>query len=141
MNRWTAPCGAVLMAAMLAGCRTSSTPTGPAPAADPAGTYALQSVNGSGLPYVVQSGASALTLTADVLTIASGGSWSESGSYRVTMNGTTTSQTAADGGTWSRSGVNLTLYRGSSGVQVYHGSIGNTQLYLTDNSLTYTFVK
>src|SRR5579862_8534773 len=51
------------------------------------GTFFLQSVNGNSLPFVVtQNGTSSTSLTSDQLTIADGGTWSETGIERTVVN-------------------------------------------------------
>ena len=105
-----------------------------------AGTYTLRTVNGSQLPFTVQSGTNSVTLTGDVITIADGGSWSETFAYTQTINGTTTNQTGTDGGSWSRAGTSVSL-DSDGGYNAYTGTFTGNSLNLTDGTLTQVFTK
>lgn len=57
----------------------------------------------SPLPYVAQkNGQDSVIMEADTLTIADGGTWSESTTLQVTTNGQNATQTSVDSGTWVR---------------------------------------
>lgn len=106
-----------------------------------AGTYQLQTVNGQKLPYVaVQSGNNAVTITADQLSIADGGSWSETITVATTTNGTTTAQTAANSGAWVRSGSQLALLQ--NGANYFTGTFSSNRLDLANiNGATFVYTK
>ena len=124
----------------LAACGGSEGPTNPA-SASLAGSYTLRTVNGNHLPYTLQSGTNSLTITADVLTVADGGTWSESGSYQQTVNGQTSSQTFSDGGSWDRSGPTVTFTSTNSNTAAYGGSFTGSGFGLTDGTFAYVFTK
>ena len=68
------------------------------------GTWSLQTINGSSLPFVVaQTGANKVELTSDVLTIAST-SFTQTTTIRSTSNGQATTQSIADAGTYTLNG-------------------------------------
>lgn len=107
-----------------------------------AGTYTLQTVNGQKLPFVlIQQGANAATLLEDHLTIADGGSWSETESWRITANGSTTNQTIASAGTWLRSGNSLALTDGATNKVVYTGTFSTNRVDLTSELGAQVFTK
>jgi hypothetical protein len=100
---------AALAALILCACGGSdSQPASPA-SASIAGTYHLVSINGSALPFTAQSGTTTVIVTSDVLTVADGGTWTESGAYSQTVNGATTNQVMSDGGAWSRLGTTVSF--------------------------------
>ena len=98
------------------------------------GTYSLHSVNGSPLPFTFQSGTNSLTVTRDVLTVGSNGSWTESANYSQTVNGQTSTGTIADGGTWTRAGNSVEFDSQVSGDVAYSGTFSNGTLTLNDGS-------
>src|SRR6185436_17936516 len=70
-------------------CGSDST-TGPT-AVSLAGTWNLQSINGSSLPFVIaQTGANKAELVSDVVTVVSTGSFTEITTVRSTINGQVT---------------------------------------------------
>jgi hypothetical protein len=73
------------------------------------GTYSLKTINGSPLPFTIQSGTTSYVLKTDVITIASNGSWTESITYTETFNGQSSNGTDTDGGTWIRAGNAVSL--------------------------------
>jgi len=93
------------------------------------GTWQLQTVNGQGLPYVAaQAGSDKVELTADVLTVAAGGAFTQLTTIRITSGGTVTTQSIPDAGTYTINGtaVSFTFQSdGSSGTGT-----------LSENSLT-----
>ncbi|MEO6528817.1 MAG: hypothetical protein ABIP93_19525 [Gemmatimonadaceae bacterium] len=103
------------------------------------GTYSLRTVNGLALPFTIQSGANSVTLSSDVITIASNGTWTEAITYRQTINGQTTNGTEADGGSWVRAGSNVTLRSAQDGSTAYSGTFGNGTLTFTDDGVIVVF--
>ena len=90
-----------------------------------AGTWTLQSINGAALPYTFpQSGSNKTELVSDVITLSSGGTFTESMTYRTTANGTTTSQSIPESGNYSVNGETLILHfpsDGSTGIGTWSG--------------------
>ena len=105
------------------------------------GTYTLQTVNGSPLPFTIQSGANSLTLTKDVLTVGSNGSWTESIDYTETFNGQTSSGTDADGGSWTRAGSSVTFYSNVTSGNAYTGTFSNDMLTLGAGGFVQVFTR
>ena len=113
----------------LAACSVDSA-TNPS-ASNIAGSYQLRSVNGRSLPY--SFGAS--TLRSDNLTVADGGSWSET----LVFSTATGTQTTGYAGTWSYFGNSVTLTRAQGGT-AYTGTYGsNGTLNVTDGQDNYSF--
>lgn len=121
----------------LAACGSDS-PTSPA-SASIAGTYHLQTINGSALPFAIQSGTNVVVVTNDVITVADGGTWSEQATFTLTSNGQTTSQVVSDGGTWTRVGASVSL--NSNSTSGYAGTFTGAGFEFFDSSFTYVFSK
>jgi hypothetical protein len=119
----------------LAGCGSDS-PTSPA-SASIAGTYRMRTINGSPLPFTIQSGTTVVVITGDVITVADGGTWSEQGAFTRTSGGQTTNQVISDGGTWARVGANVALY--SNSTNGYAGSFTGSGFTFADATFTYVF--
>ena len=129
-----------LVALMAAAACGSDSPTNPNNASI-AGTYSLTAVNGGPLPFTLQSGTTTVVLLTDVITVADGGTWSETGTFRVTQNGGTSTQTFADGGSWTRAGSSVSFYSTSQAATSYAGTFTGSGFNLSDNSFTYVFAK
>lgn len=102
--------------------------------ADISGTYSLQSVGGTAIPYTFQSSGSTVTLTSDILTVGSDGTWSETVNYQQVANGQTTTNSVNDGGTWTRSGTSVSFYSQTNGIVAYTGTYSTDTLTLDDGS-------
>ena len=126
---------AVAMLVTLA-CGGGSDATAPNPASDSiAGTFTLRTVNGSPLPFTTRAGATTVVFISGVLTVAEGGTWSDSRSF--TLSGF--SETTTDGGTWTRAGTNVAFL--STTKTGYAGTFTGSGFNLTDFTFNYTFSK
>lgn len=106
------------------------------------GTYAVRTINGGALPYVLlQSGTSSLSLASAQFTIADGGSWSENTTFRSIQNGQTTTDVGANHGTWLRSGNTISLYSTVNNNTPFSGVLSSNQMTLFDGMLTYVLTK
>jgi len=86
------------------------------------GTYTLVSVKGQPLPFTISAGPPKSTLTSDVLTVFTGGSWSETGTYSTTQNGQATVLPINDGGTWIHSAAREVTFVRADGSVAYSGT-------------------
>ena len=96
-------------AALLAACGGSESPSGPGttppPAASPAGSYTIQTVNGKSLPVALfADGSYTYEVTTGSLTLGSDGKYSVVTSYRQTVPGNVEVFVDSTGGTWTLSG-------------------------------------
>lgn len=124
------------LAAMLACSGDGST----GPGASIAGAYALTTVNGAPLPFVVQqAGTYKYEITADTYMLAAGGSWTEVRADRTTSNGAVTTSTKTDAGSWSSNGTSITLTSPTSGA--LSGSVSGNTLSLSSAGNTLVFTK
>jgi hypothetical protein len=106
-----------------------------------AGTYALQTINGSGLPFTFVSGTDSLTVSTDTIAVAADGSWAESYAYRQTVSGQVTTGTQVDGGLWVTDGNQIEFDSTLSGLVVYTGTFTASMLSLTDGNSTQIFAR
>lgn len=105
------------------------------------GVYRLKKINGSNLPYVIQSGSTKITVKSDVITVADGGTWSEQGAYTLEVNGNPENQVIADGGTWARNGTSITFISSYDNRAAYSGTFDGSSFNLYDEDFTYVFSK
>ena len=98
-------------------------------------------MNGSGLPFTYQSGLNKIVVTNDVLTVADGGTWTETGQFTLTFNGQTTNQVISDHGTWTRAGTVVSFYSVQQAAVSYSGTFTGSAFSVSDDLFTYTFVR
>jgi hypothetical protein len=120
-----------------AGCGGDST----SPAAQSiAGSWTLQSVNGSPLPFIVpQTGADKLEVLSDVLVISGTGSFTQTTSTRTTTNGVPTTQSVVDAGSYTLNGSTVTLHFSSDGFIGTASWSGNTITTVTGEGLALVY--
>lgn len=116
-----------LALALVAGCTTDA--TGPSVSLD--GSYSLRTVNGFTLPYTFSSG---VTLTSDVLTLNSDGSYVDVSTYSNAPSSTHT------GYFTSINGAAVTFTDLSSGL-TYQGSLSGSVLTEILNGFTQAYLK
>jgi hypothetical protein len=137
LRRSAALVAASLSLVLVAGCGGDSSTNPNNDAIE--GTYSLKSINGLPLPFTIQSGTTSITLTKDVLTVASNGSWTESISYSQTVNGQTSTGTDDDGGSWTRAGSSVNFFSNVTNTTAYAGTYSNGTLNFTDAGFTQVF--
>jgi hypothetical protein len=126
-----------LLALTLACSNDSTAPT----PASVAGSWNLQSVNGTALPFVVtQTGTNKVEITADVLTATSSGSFTEITTLRTTQNSVATIQTGSDAGSYVLNGNNVTFQFQSDG-SVGSGTISGSTLTVSEAGLSLIYKK
>lgn len=129
----------VLLASLVA-CGGGDSPS--SPVLTVGGAYHLDTVNGSKLPYLaLQSGTTTVTITADQLFIADGGTWNEDQVSTVVLNGVTSTQHVADNGTWSTSGNAVTLFSTRFNQVAYAGTASTNRLDVAFKGTAYVFLK
>jgi hypothetical protein len=105
------------------------------------GSYALQTVNGSSLPYSYTTGSITLTIQSDAYTLNSDGTYSEAINETI-FNGFSTSPASdAEAGTWSQNGNAVSFapnYSTQNNYTQYTGSLtaGGT---FSHSSLTFSY--
>lgn len=92
-----------------------------------AGSYALQTVNGSPLPFIVlQIGADKVELLNETVTLSEGGTFTQQGALRVTESGFVSTESYADAGTYVRNGTAVAFEFNSDGSTGTGTISGNT---------------
>ena len=97
------------------------------PAANAAGTWNLQTVNGHALPFTLgtdQSGATVEILD-DQYVLNADGSWTESFTTRSTLGTTVTTTPDTDAGTWTQTGNQVSIVNSAGG---FTGTINNNSI-------------
>ena len=126
----------LLLAFVMIGFACGGDSTGPNDSV--AGTYSLRTVNGANLPYIVlQVGADKLELTADVLTLTDGGSFTQITTFRVTENGQVTTSTVADAGSYTRNGTAISATFNSGGTAT--GTISGGTITVALDGFSYVY--
>jgi hypothetical protein len=110
---------------------------------DVAGTYALQTINGSTLPFsfVSPSGTDSLTVTTDTLLVGTNGAWSEAFAFRQTLGGVVTTGTQVDSGVWFTNGSQIEFDSTITGTVVYTGTFQGGALLLSDGNSAQVFAR
>jgi len=124
------------LAIVACGSDSSSAPSN----ASVAGTWTLQTVNGSPLPFTLASSPAKLELLSYVVTVTSNGTWTSAQSIRTTFNGQATTATTTDAGTYTLSG-NAVAIQSSSSTTVLAGTVSGNTLTLAQPGLTFVFQK
>ena len=108
------------------------------------GTWSLETVNGSSLPYTYpgSTATNKFEILSGTVTFASAGTYSASFSSRTTINGSAQTSTDTDTGTWTLSGAVLTVKSNEVGSTSQNASVtGNTfSITTTDNGVSFTEV-
>ena len=105
----------VLFAAAVLACGDSGESTSPESIE---GVYALQTINGGGLPAIVyEDEAAKVEIVAGAITLGPGTKWSISLTARATVDADVSTNTETLDGTWSRSGSTLTLTSADGDVE------------------------
>ena len=97
------------------------------PTASVVGTWNLQTVNGSALPYLVpQTDFEAVELMSDVLTAAANGTFTQMTRFRVTQDGQAYPDSIPDAGSYALNGTAVTFTFDSDGSTGTGSLSGNT---------------
>lgn len=105
-----------------------------------AGTWTLQSVNGSPLPFTIsQSGTDKEELLSDVITASPNGTYTEVAQFRTTINGQSTVSTENDTGTFTLNGTAITVTGNLTGVN--NGAVSGNTITLTEEGFVWVFQK
>jgi lipocalin-like protein len=105
---------ALILSVALTACGNDS-PTQPT-SASVVGTWNLQTIDGNGLPYVVdQVGSDTVAITGDVLKVSANGTFSQMTYFRVTENGQVTTDSIPDAGSYALNGTAVTFTFDSDG--------------------------
>ena len=105
------------------------------------GDYELKTVNGAALPATLSgSGANKTEILDHVITLYSGGTYSEAGHLRVTLNGQTSTQNTSGTGAFSFFGTSVTLLS-SDGTYERRGLFNEKAITIVEEGRTMVFSK
>jgi hypothetical protein len=128
----------VALATAVACSLDTSTNTGPL-VGDVSGTYTLQSINGTPLPFTIVSHDTTVLVDTDTLTLSPSGNWFETVNLRQTVGtAATTNESFELLGYYLRSGNGMN-FRTSDGILFYVGTATDTTLLLSDGGYDYVF--
>ena len=129
----------VTLALVIAACGSdsSSAPTN----SSVAGTWTLQTVNGSALPYTASPSPAKLEILSNTVTATSAGTWTSTAQIRTTIGTQApTTATQTDAGTYTLSGNNVAISSTANGV-VGAGTISGNTLTLTQAAGVFVYKK
>ena len=118
-RRWTIGRAKALVAfAALVAIVACGDATGPAGQTNPAGNYAIATVNGKPVPAPLFSdtGGYLLEITSGSLALTGDGKYSSVMGFRQTLPGSVSSYTDSTGGTWVRTGDNVQFTETATGL-------------------------
>lgn len=122
----------LLVLALLVGCGDDGT----GPGGSIVGTWSLQSVNGTNLPFVIaQTGQNKTELTGDVYSVLAGGAFTQVTTIRTTINGAVTNQTITDSGSYTQNGTAVTFFFASDGSSVT-GAVSGSTITMADDGVS-----
>lgn len=135
-----------LLSLALVGTVTACGADSTGPSDSYSGTYALRTINGQSLPYILlQVGPDKVEWTQDALTVTdngtTGGSFTQQSTLRVTASGQVTTQNVSDAGVYTRNGTAVILTANSDGT-IATGTIsgGRMTLSLVDAGVPFSLV-
>lgn len=105
------------------------------------GTYTLRTVNGESLPYTTSgSGANKTEILDDKFILYEGNTYQESGTTRVTVNGTASTVPISETGSYQTLGTSMTFLNSAGNRQRIALGDGS-KITFVDNGLTLVFRK
>lgn len=128
---------AVVALAAFAACSDSTSPSTQLAG----GSYSLQSVNGSNLPYSYSSGSSTLTIQNDSYNLSNNGTYSETINETISNGYSSTPASDAEAGTWSQNGNAVVFapnYSTQNNYAQYTGSLSTGGTF-SHSSLTFSY--
>jgi hypothetical protein len=129
---------ALVLAVIGCGSDNSTTPTN----TSVAGTWTLQTVNGSALPFTLATSPAKLEVLSYVVVVTSNGTWTSSEQTRTTI-GTQPPVTATvtDAGTYTISGNNVALTSNTAGSAAQAGTVSGNTFTIVQSGFTFVFQK
>ena len=96
------------------------------------GSYALQSVNGTNIPYTYTSGSSTITIQSDIYTLNNDGTYSESINETVSNGFSSTPASDAEAGSWFQNGNAIVFkpnYNTQNNYSQYTGALSGSSTF------------
>jgi hypothetical protein len=127
---------AILAFASLAGCSKDSS-TGPVSIV---GTYSLQSVNGTPLPFIAQASDPKIEILSDLITINAGTAFGRNALVRTTYGTSASTTTSTDAGTYVVNGTAISFTFNSTN-STSTGTINNGVLVVAESGYSYAYTR
>jgi hypothetical protein len=103
------------------------------------GRWNLTAVEDKPLPYKI-IGSGTREVTGDMLTLATDGTFTESTTIQITLNGTVTTQTVLDSGTYEFNSTVVTFHFQSNGT-IGSGTMTGKKMRVVTSGLAFTYAK
>lgn len=137
MRRLTAVVAGLLVS-LAAACGDSS--SGPSPESL-VGTWNLQSLNGTPLPFVLQGANPKVELLNDQIVVQSNGTFTDSYNFRFTdVNGVVTTNGASDPGTWTLNGTAV-VFRYDADASTSTATLNGTTFTIAAGGFSQVYTK
>ncbi len=123
--------------ALVAACSDTTSPYG----ASVGGSYSLQTVNSSNLPYTYTSGGTTVSIQNDMYTLNGDGTYSETISETVSNGGSYSPASDAEAGTWYQNGNAIVFspnYSTQNNYSQYTGSLSSASTF-NHSSITFSY--
>jgi lipocalin-like protein len=130
-------CFALVFAALACGGDDTTTPT----QASVAGTWTLQTINGSPLPFTLATSPAKIELLSSVVNVTANGTWTSTTTNRTTFNGQATTTTSTDAGTYTLSGNNVAILSNTAGSTAQAGAVNGNTLTLSQQGFVFVYTK
>ena len=128
---------AVAALAVFAACSDTTSPYG----TSVGGSYSLQSVNGTTLPYTYTSGGTTISIQNDIYTLNNNGSYSETISETISNGSSYSPASDAESGTWYANGSAIVFtptYSTQNNYAQYTGSLSSASTF-NHSSITFSY--
>jgi hypothetical protein len=129
-------CFALVFAALACGGDDTTTPT----QASVAGTWTLQTINGSPLPFTL-SASPKIELLSSVVNVSANGTWTSTTTNRTTIASQTSTTTSTDAGTYTLSGNNVAILSNGAGSTAQAGTVNGNTLTLSQQGFVFIYTK
>lgn len=115
---------------------STSAPT----SASVAGTWNLQTVNGSALPFTLSAASPKIELLSSSVNVTANGTWTSTTQTRTTIGTQATTASSTQSGTYTLSGSAVSI-RSTDGTTVQAGTVSGNTLTLAQTGLTFVYQK
>jgi hypothetical protein len=105
-----------------------------------AGTWNLQTVNGSALPFTLSASSPKIELLSSSVNVTANGTWTSTTQTRTTIGTQATTASSTQSGTYTLSGSAVSI-RSTDGTTVQAGSVSGNTLTLAQTGLTFVYQK
>ena len=127
----------LMLAFTIVACGGDDSTTAPTNASV-AGTWTLQTINGSPLPFTLTSvGTTKVEAVSAVFVVNANGTWTGSSKTLTTINGQASTSTDTDGGTYTLSGSTVALRSNDGTIET--GTISGNTLTAVESVFTFVF--